>query len=112
MQRRFASKRRFGVPILLMPHPDHRELIERTNRAGVDFLFTDVEMAFTFIHVGETSTTREARDRNFGKALRGYQTVLHFIPRVSLSAVERADLEQKLHKLKARLEEAGFCCEN
>jgi hypothetical protein len=95
-----------------MPHPDHRELIERTNRAGVDFLFTDIEMAFTFLHVGETSNSRESRDRNFRKALQGYRTVLHFLSRVVLLPGERADLEQKLHKLKTRLEEAGLSCEN
>jgi hypothetical protein len=95
-----------------MPHPDHRELIERTNRAGVDFLFTDIEMALTFLHVGETSTSRETRNRNFGKALQGYRTVVHFLSRLVISPDQRIDLEQKLHDLKSRLERAGISCEN
>jgi flagellar biosynthesis/type III secretory pathway ATPase len=99
--------RRFA-PVLML-HPDHRELIERANRAGVDFLFTDIEMAFTFIRVGET---RESRDRSFGKALKGYHAVSHFMSRVMLSPSQRTELEEKLHKLKSRLEQAGFSCEN
>jgi hypothetical protein len=95
-----------------MPYPDHRELIERTNRAGVDFLFTDIEMALTFLHVGETSISRETRDRNLGKALQGFRTVLHFLSRVVMSTEQRIDLEQKLHDLKSRLEQAGISCEN
>ena len=93
-----------------MQHPDQRDLIERTNRAGVDFLFTDIEMAFTFLHVGETSTSPETRDRNFGKSLQGYRTVLHFLSRVVLSPVQRTDLEEKLRNLKNRLEKAGVSC--
>jgi hypothetical protein len=78
----------------------------------VDFLFTDIEMALTFLHVGETSTSRETRDRNLGKALQGYRTVLHFLPRLVMSPVQRTDLQQKLHNLKSRLERAGVSCEN
>jgi hypothetical protein len=95
-----------------MSHLDRRELIEQTNRAGVNFLFTDIEMAFTFMDVGETSSTHESRQRNYGKALEAYRTVLHFSSRVVMLPAEKEDLEQKLHKLKSRLEEAGFSCEN
>lgn len=61
-----------------MRNPEQSDLIERTKRAGVEFLFTDLEMASAFLHVGETSTSRETRDRNQVKALQGYRTVLHF----------------------------------
>jgi hypothetical protein len=95
-----------------MPDPEQSELIERTNRAGVEFLFTDVEMAFTFLRVGETSTSRETRDRNLANALQGYRAVLHFLPRVVLSPVQEIDLQEKLHNLKSRLEQAGIFCES
>jgi hypothetical protein len=95
-----------------MPNPEQSELIERTNRAGVEFLFTDMEMAFTFLQVGETSTSRETRDRNLANALQGYRAVLHFLPRVVMSAVEMVDLQEKLQNLKSRLEQAGISCEN
>jgi hypothetical protein len=86
----------------------HSDLIERTNRAGIDFLFTDLEMAFTFLHVAETSTSSQARERNLVKAQEGYRTVLHFLPRVVPSPIQSAELHEMLEKLKHRLEEAGL----
>lgn len=89
-------------------HLKHAELIDRTNSVGVEFLRTDIEAALTFLQVAESSNSPETRTRNFGKALRGYTTVLHFLPRVIPTDEELSDMRNKLEEIKVRLLSAGF----
>jgi len=88
----------------------HSELREQTNRIGIDFLFAELEMALTFLQVGESSDSQESRHRNFEKALEGYRTVLHFLPRVVPSTDQQAQLQLQMEKVKHRLEEGGYSC--
>ncbi len=88
----------------------YSELMDSTNSIGIDFLRTDLEAAQTFINVAETSSSPETQVRNYGKALEGYRTVLHFLPRVLPSPEELADIRGKLEKIKLQLEQAGFPC--
>lgn len=90
------------------PHHKHAELMDQTNSAGIGFLRTDIEAALTFIQVAETSSSPETRVRNFGKAMEGYRTVLHFLPRVVPSPEELADMHHKLDQIRLHLEQAGF----
>ena len=85
----------------------HAELIEETNRIGVDFLKIEAEAALTFVRVAETSTLPENRARNYANALLGYRTLLHYLPRVVLTAGENSEIRAKLERLKLQLEQGG-----
>ncbi|WP_109489031.1 hypothetical protein [Occallatibacter savannae] len=89
-------------------HQKNAELIDQTNTIGIEFLRTDIEAALTFIQVAETSSSPENRVRNYGNALEGYRTVLHFLPRVLPSPDELADMQAKLEQIKTKLQQAGF----
>ena len=89
----------------------HSELMERANTVGIDFLKTEIQTAFTFIQVAETSSSPETRARNFGLALKGYHAVLHFLPRLVPTPDERTEIDQSMGKLKQRLGEAGYSSE-
>lgn len=89
-------------------HQKHAELMEHTNEIGVDFLRTDIEAALTFLQVAETSSSPETRVRNYGKALEGYRTVLHFLPRVVPTAEQLEEMHLKLDQIRQQLEQAGF----
>jgi hypothetical protein len=89
----------------------HSDLMERANTVGIDFLKTEIQTAFTFIQVAETSSSPETRARNFGLALKGYHAVLHFLPRLVPTPDERTEIDQSMGKLKQRLGEAGYSSE-
>jgi hypothetical protein len=89
----------------------HSDLMERANTVGIDFLKTEIQTAFTFIQVAETSSSPETRARNFGLALEGYRAVLHFLPRLVPTPDERTEIDQNMVKLKRRLGEAGYSSE-
>jgi len=89
-------------------HEEHAELMDRSNSIGIDFLCTDIQAALTFIQVAETSGSMETRVRNYGKALEGYRTVLHFLPRVSPSPEELASMQDKLEQIRVKLAKAGY----
>lgn len=88
------------------------ELMDRTNSIGIDFLRTDIETALTFILVAETSSSLESRERNYGKALEGYRTVLRFLPRVMPSPEELASMHNKLEQIRVKLEKAGVALDD
>ena len=96
------------VRMLVHFEKTHAELMEQTNRIGVDFLKVEVEAVLTFIRVAETSTSPVTRARNYGNALIGYRTLLHYLPRIVLTKGEMSEFRQKLEDLKLRLEEAGY----
>lgn len=86
----------------------HTELMEQTNRIGIDFLKVEAEMCLTFIRVADTSTSTKIRARNYGNALIGYRTLLHYLPRVLLTKRETSDFRRKVRNLKVLLEQGGY----
>ncbi|HEY1578677.1 MAG TPA: hypothetical protein VGF82_16535 [Terracidiphilus sp.] len=94
------------------PDKKSSDLIANSNQIGVDFLRTDLDAGLTFVSVAKTTTCLETRARNFSKALKAYETVLRFLPRVTPSVGEQTEIMSKLEDLRADLERAGFPCQS
>jgi hypothetical protein len=78
-----------------------------TNRAGVDFIFLDCDLAMTFLNVADTTKIPETVKRNRQKARKAYDTVRHLLPSLLLTIAETQAIERKLLALRTRMEAAG-----
>jgi hypothetical protein len=76
------------------------------NRTRVAFLLNDLDLAFTFMDLAETSRLEETKC-NRQNARRVYDTVTAFLPKVTVKSSERQVIENGLRLLRARLEAAG-----
>ena len=85
-----------------------RQIMEESNRIGVEFLIADVSVALTFLEVAETTRSEGVRKRNRENARVAYEAVQHFLPRLCPSEEELAELEVKLSTLKTRLLGLGY----
>jgi hypothetical protein len=88
--------------------PSTREIVEDSQRIGIQFLIADLTVAHTFLDVAEVTHSEQSRKRNRLNARTAYDMVLHFLPRVSHSDEEWPALETKLQKLKDRLIAVGY----
>lgn len=84
------------------------DLLERTNRVGVQFLFADVEMGLTFMSVGMSSNSMSTRSRNIDRANEADTTVVRLLPRIILTPDERLKMDKKFRDPRSRLEGQGF----
>jgi len=82
---------------------DLQELREQSNRASVDLLFTDAEMALTFLDLARTSRNDDLRKRRIHEALKAYNFIRGHIPSVTLTASQKIALNKKMALLKLRL---------
>ena len=85
-----------------------RQIVDESHRIGVQFLIADLGVALTFLDVAETTRSEETRKRNRENARTAYNAVRRFLPRLSPSEEERAELEAKLSTLTSRLRELGY----
>ena len=83
------------------------ENIEALKITSAEFLLTDLDVAWTFMDVAETSGIEETVVRNHQNARKAYDTVLDFLSKLTLTASDRNAVEEKLAVLKTRLENAG-----
>ncbi len=77
-------------------------------RAGVEFLLTELRTGKTFVELAQQAggDSRKIK-RNQQHARKAYDSVLKFIDRVVLSDKERLKIDDGLHALKASLKELG-----
>ena len=87
------------------------QLLEQSQRIGVQFLLADLAAALTFLDVAEVTKWEGTRDRNRQNARAVYDTVLRLLPKLSPSGDERAVLELRLAELKSRLIDLGYAHE-
>jgi len=73
------------------------------NRAGVEFILTDLDVAITFLDVAAASTDSEVVRRNHENARTAYTAVVNLLERLSLDRPQRQEIETKLDILRARL---------
>ena len=78
-------------------------------RSGAEFIMADLELAFTFLDIANTSQVADTACRNQENARTAYDTVLRFLPRslAALSVAERKSVRDKLAELKSRLGQLG-----
>jgi hypothetical protein len=77
------------------------------NAANADFLRIDVETALTFTGLALNTDDREKKKRNRKNARKAYDTVLHFLPRVTFAPGEEALIQEMLGRLKNDLVQLG-----
>jgi len=83
-------------------------LRQESNDAGVQFLFTELATAHTFLDIADVTESAETRDRNLRNAYEAYSAAMRYSPGVALTVEQAADLGQKIRDLKARLAGAGY----
>jgi hypothetical protein len=74
------------------------------NNTGVEFLIIELDLASTFLDIADASRLEETKCRNHKNARRAYDTVLAFLPKLTMNEVERQLMESRLTLLKTRLE--------
>jgi hypothetical protein len=77
------------------------------NAASVEFLNVEADTGLMFANIAIESDDSEKTTRNQANARLAYDTVLRFIGRVSLSAMEFDGLSSKMGRLKADLQKLG-----
>jgi len=82
---------------------DLQKLGERANRARVDLLFIDADVALTMLDLVPCSQIEDLKKRRINEALRAYSFVREHIPTVSLTPSETVALNKKMAVLKLRL---------
>ena len=75
--------------------------------SSVEFLFTELDVAFTFLELARTAHGSETARRNNNHARVAYETVIGFIPRLNLTEAELQAIQVKLGMLRQRLCAAG-----
>jgi hypothetical protein len=84
---------------------DHDPLIneEPAYTAGLRFLRTELETAFTFVRLAEQAIDEDQINRNRENAQKACQSVCHFMGRIPIPEDENEELHDKLQELKGRL---------
>jgi hypothetical protein len=77
------------------------------NRASVEFLKIDVEMALTFVQNARQTSDLARRERNCEAARRAFYTVTSLMNRVKLSEEDIQTVTIGLQKLRSELEQLG-----
>lgn len=83
-------------------------LHEESNKIGTEFLMTELDTAFTFLALSETTASAETRERNRKNALAAYNTILRMHGRIVMEANRKRDFQLKIKNLKKRLKDAGL----
>jgi len=79
------------------------QLREQANKARVNLLFNDAEMALTMIDLARVSESAGLKDRRMNHAVKAYSFIRAQIPSVSLTPPEAIRLNKKLILIKLRL---------
>jgi hypothetical protein len=82
--------------------------LEQANQIGIDFLVTELSVGLTFLQTADVTGSPVTRARDLEKASHVYRTVVRLLPRVILSADDRAEINEKLAELRRKLEHAGY----
>jgi hypothetical protein len=78
-----------------------------TNRAGVEFVLTDLDAALTFMDIAARSGIEETVQRNHKNARHAYDIVLRLLQHLTPDADQRSAIDAKIAALKARLQAVG-----
>ena len=84
-----------------------RCILRDSNRIGVQFLFTDLDVALTFLNIASTSGNLEIMQRNWRKAREAHDAVLHLLQRLTPTEEELQSINEKLAALRSRLQAGG-----
>ena len=89
-------------------HEEGLRFRDKTEKARIDFIRTDLEALFTFASIVESAYTsghREHAERTLAAAENGYSTLLRLFTQArGLTAEVERELESKLAQLRERLD--------
>lgn len=74
---------------------------------SIEFLRTEAETAFGFAKIASDTPNQERRRRNVRHARRAYDTLLHFLKDLVLTANERDEMQTKVAELHRQLVALG-----
>lgn len=77
------------------------------NRIGLEFLFTELDLAMTFLDVAQTTGIQETVARNHRNARTAYDTVLSLLKTLTPTATQQIAIDDRLTVLKTRLLAVG-----
>lgn len=78
------------------------------NENGVSFLRTELDLGNTFVGIAQSADKdQEKAERNRAHGRKAYDSVLRFLPDVSLTTAEQTEFQDKLAVLKAALMALG-----
>lgn len=80
------------------------QLQTETNAVQLGFLLSDLNAAFTFLDIAETTRNGDTRARNVQNATVAYDTIERFRPRVVVTEQQGAELQQQLNLLSRRIQ--------
>lgn len=83
-------------------------LHEESNKIGIEFVFTELDAARTFLAVADTTTSAETRDRNRKNACEAYKIALKMQKKVVMEPHQNSVFHEKITELKKRLEGLGL----
>ncbi len=86
---------------------DHESLVDKVNKAKVDVIKIDLDLAITFAKIARESEDKEAITRNQLNARRAYDSVTHYLSTAVLTQVEEENIKTKLEYLKNALADLG-----
>jgi hypothetical protein len=84
-----------------------RHVLRDSNRIGVQFLFTDLDVGLTFLAVAATSGSLETTSRNWKNARKAHDAVLHLLQGLTPTEEELQSINEKLAALRLRLQAVG-----
>jgi hypothetical protein len=79
-------------------------VLQESNEIGIEFLRTELDTGHTFLDIAQVTAVESTRLRTLESACRAYESVIHLIERLYLSAEEDVELHGKLAELKRRLD--------
>ena len=86
---------------------DPRDIFEQSKQTIVDLLFTDLDVAFTFLDTALISSNPETKSRNIGNAAAAWHTVSDKLNTFEIPPDVRNALLNRLTQLRNRLGELG-----
>ena len=89
------------------PAMKRREKAAETNVVEVGFLRSELQVGLTLTRIAMDARHHDKSKRNCINARKAYDSVLRFLPNVSLSADESKEIASKLKQLRAELEVLG-----
>jgi hypothetical protein len=84
-----------------------RCILRDSNRIGVQFLFTDLDVALSFLAIAASSGDPAVQQRNWRNARKAHDAVLHLLSRLTPTNEEVQFIKEKLSALRLRLQAVG-----
>jgi hypothetical protein len=84
-----------------------RCILRDSNRIGVQFLFTDLEVALSFLAIAATSGDLAIKQRNWRNARKAHDAVRHLLLRLTPTNEELQFINERLSALRLMLQAVG-----